>query len=166
MVASEVRSLAQRSSEAAKEIRALIEASENHVGRGVAQVNDTGEALRKIIEQVSHIDSLITDMAASAQEQSSAITEVNTAVNRMDDMTQQNAAMVEETTAAAHVMRGNARDLASQIGGFRTTTARRASPAPSQPAPHQPAAAQVRTAPPQSQGALALNIDADGWEEF
>jgi methyl-accepting chemotaxis protein len=162
VVASEVRSLAQRSSDAAKEIRDLIETSGSLVGKGVAQVNDTGAALRRIIDQVTHIDTLITDIAGSAQEQASALSEVNVAVNRMDDMTQQNAAMVEETTAASHIMRGNAKDLSGQIGGFRTTRARPAVASPQRQA--QPPV--YRQPPPRTQGALALNIDQDGWEEF
>lgn len=123
VVASEVRALAQRSADAARESKGLIQASEQHVGNGVKHVSETGEALRSIVDQVMRIDGLITTMAASAQEQSVALTEVNTAVTHMDQMTQQNAAMVEETTAAATIMRQNAADLAARIQDFRVTGA-------------------------------------------
>jgi methyl-accepting chemotaxis protein len=121
VVASEVRALAQRSADAAKEIKGLIQISERHVESGVKHVSETGEALSTIVDQVLQIDGLITTMAASAQEQSSALGEVNTAVGHMDQMTQQNAAMVEETTAAATIMRQNATDLAARIQDFKVT---------------------------------------------
>ena len=166
VVASEVRALAQRSADAAKEIKGLIQASERHVGNGVNHVSETGKALSVIVEQVSRIDSLITDMAGSAQEQASALGEVNIAVNHMDQMTQQNAAMVEETTAAAHTMRSNANELSAQIGGFRTSSM--GGPVARRPAsaPHSEPRQEPRAAAPRTMGALALKEDADGWEEF
>ncbi|OYU71221.1 MAG: methyl-accepting chemotaxis protein [Alphaproteobacteria bacterium PA2] len=167
VVASEVRALAQRSADAAKEIKGLIQASERHVGNGVNHVSETGKALSVIVEQVSRIDSLITDMAGSAQEQASALGEVNIAVNHMDQMTQQNAAMVEETTAAAHTMRSNANELSAQIGGFRTSSMGPVSRKPSgQASHHNEARSEPRAAAPRTMGALALKEDVDGWEEF
>jgi methyl-accepting chemotaxis protein len=123
VVASEVRALAQRSADAARQIKGLIQISEGHVGNGVKHVSETGEALTAIVDKVMQIDALITTMAQSAQEQSSALGEVNTAVGQMDQMTQQNAAMVEETTAAATMMRQNATDLTARIQRFRVTAA-------------------------------------------
>ena len=103
VVASEVRALAQRSAEAAKEIKALISTSGRQVTEGVHLVGDTGQVLRRIITQVAEISTLVMDMALSAREQATALQEVNTAINHMDQVTQQNAAMVEESTAAKSV---------------------------------------------------------------
>ncbi|OXE36059.1 MAG: methyl-accepting chemotaxis protein [Phenylobacterium zucineum] len=168
VVASEVRALAQRSADAAKEIKGLIQASERHVGNGVNHVSETGKALAVIVEQVTRIDSLITDMAGSAQEQASALGEVNIAVNHMDQMTQQNAAMVEETTAAAHTMRSNANQLSAQISGFQTSSMANLSPKRSAAPARQPESRPEprQQAAPRTMGSLALKEDTDGWEEF
>jgi methyl-accepting chemotaxis protein len=121
VVASEVRALAQRSAEAAKEIKVLISASSGQVGEGVALVKQTGAALLRIVEQVGNVNMLITGIAASSQEQSTALFEVSAAVNQMDQVTQQNAAMVEETTAASHGLAQQAEGLATLIGRFTVT---------------------------------------------
>jgi methyl-accepting chemotaxis protein len=128
VVAQEVRALAQRSADAAKEIKGLISASATHVGSGVDMVGRTGEALEKIMTQVGAIDALVTDIATSAQEQARGLEEVNTAVNRMDQVTQQNAAMVEEATAATHNLKSEATELRRLIGEFRTGQADRDAP--------------------------------------
>jgi methyl-accepting chemotaxis protein len=120
VVASEVRALAQRSAEAAKEIKALISASAVHVGQGVELVGETGRSLERIVEQVAEINAIVADIAASAQEQSTALGEVNTAVNQMDQVTQQNAAMVEESTAASHTLAHDAEALAGLVAKFKT----------------------------------------------
>ena len=119
MVASEVRALAQRSAEAAKEIKSLISVSTNHVGSGVELVGQTGEALQHIFTQFSQVAQLVTEIAASAREQASALGQVNTAINQMDSTTQQNAAMVEESTAASHTLSRQARDLSQLISAFK-----------------------------------------------
>ena len=119
VVASEVRALAQRSAEAAKEIKGLISTSGRQVEQGVAFVGQTGKALASIVAQVAEIDGIVGEIAASAQEQASALDEVNTAVNQMDQVTQQNAAMVEETTAASHNLAAEAGELSRLIGEFR-----------------------------------------------
>ena len=111
VVASEVRALAQRSAEAAKEIKTLISASTGQVGAGVKLVGETGEALQRIVDRVAEIDSLVTEIAASAQEQAVGLAQVNTAVNQMDQVTQQNAAMVEQSTAASHSLAQEAESL-------------------------------------------------------
>ncbi len=121
VVASEVRALAQRSAEAAKEIKGLISASSAHVETGVDLVSRTGQALATIVDQVAHIDELIDAISNGAREQATGLTQVNVAVNQMDQMTQQNAAMVEETTAAAHAMRGSAGLLAAEIARFKVS---------------------------------------------
>ena len=122
VVASEVRALAQRSADAAKEIKVLIQASSQQVGQGVNLVGQTGEALQQIVQRVADIDSLVTEIAASAQEQATGLAQVNAAVNQMDQVTQQNAAMVEETTAAAHSLSTEADTLAASMGLFRVST--------------------------------------------
>jgi len=119
VVASEVRQLAQRSADAAKEIKALVSVSTRHVGAGVQLVDQTGKALNQIFEQFSQIAVLVTEIAASAREQASALGQVNTAINQMDHTTQQNAAMVEESTAASHTLSRQAVDLAQLISAFK-----------------------------------------------
>ncbi|MFP5448410.1 MAG: methyl-accepting chemotaxis protein [Alphaproteobacteria bacterium] len=120
VVASEVRALAQRSAEAAKEIKALISASSAQVDRGVGLVGETGKVLERILAQVTQINDAVTEIAASAQEQATGLQQVNTAINQMDQVTQQNAAMVEESTAASHALAREAADLARLMGQFRT----------------------------------------------
>jgi methyl-accepting chemotaxis protein len=119
VVATEVRALAQRSADAAKEIKALIRTSEQQVGRGVALVGETGNALGRIITQVGSISRLIGEIAASAQEQSTGLAEVNTAVAEMEHVTQQNAAMVEKATAATHSLSHETEELSRATARFR-----------------------------------------------
>ncbi len=181
VVASEVRALAQRSAEAAKEIKGLISASAGQVTEGVALVGDTGKVLERIVAQIAEINSFMTEMAASSQEQSTALQEVNTAVNHMDQMTQQNAAMVEQTTAASHALDQEASQLSDLVGQFRI--ADEADPAARRPAPataRGPARAPSTPAraPSKPVGALRTvgrggaarkpqaEADADGWSEF
>ena len=109
VVASEVRALAQRSADAAKEIKALISVSSQQVGAGVSLVGETGAALRSIIGKVGEIDVLVTEIALAAKEQAIGLTQVNEAVNQMDQVVQQNAAMVEESTAATHSLKADTR---------------------------------------------------------
>jgi methyl-accepting chemotaxis protein len=118
VVATEVRALAQRSADAAKEIKMLISASGTQVETGVKLVGATGKALSRIVEQVSRLNALVVDIAASAQEQATALAEVNNAVNAMDQTTQQNAAMVEQSTAASHGLAGEAEELFRLVGRF------------------------------------------------
>ncbi|CAN7493133.1 methyl-accepting chemotaxis protein [Phenylobacterium sp. LjRoot219] len=120
VVASEVRALAQRSADAAKEIKDLISTSSQQVASGVGLVAQTGEALARIVAQVGDINGVVTDIASSAQEQATGLVQVNTAVNHMDQMTQQNAAMVEESTAASRSLATDAGDLKSLVGQFQT----------------------------------------------
>jgi methyl-accepting chemotaxis protein len=119
VVAQEVRALAQRSADAAKEIKTLISASTSEVGQGVEFVGRTGEALRAIAHEVDEIDDLVGAMAASTTEQARGLTEVNATMNQMDQVTQQNAAMVEETTAASHSLAQEATRLAQRMGELR-----------------------------------------------
>jgi len=119
VVASEVRALAQRSAEAAKEIKTLISSSTEQVAQGVTRVEATGKALERIAAHVTEINSVVVEIASSAQEQATGLQEVNTAVNQMDQMTQQNAAMVEQTAAACHSLREEAEGLAKLMDQFR-----------------------------------------------
>ena len=122
VVASEVRALAQRSAEAAREIKALIHTSTGQVGSGVKLVGEAGQALGRIMAQVGEVSGVVAGIASSAREQASGLAEVNTAVNQMDQVTQQNAAMVEQSTAASHALAQEAEELARlaqrfQVGG-------------------------------------------------
>jgi methyl-accepting chemotaxis protein len=119
VVAGEVRALAQRSAEAAKEIKALINTSTEHVGTGADLVGKTGESLLRIAERVAEIEQVVSEITASAQEQSAALGEVNVAINQMDQVTQQNAAMVEETAAASHSLMEKARELSALVERFQ-----------------------------------------------
>lgn len=111
VVASEVRALAQRSSEAAREINQLISKSGSLVKRGVDLVGETGEALRGIVSSVTEISHHVSEIAMSSREQSSGLAEINAAVNQLDQVTQQNAAMFEQTTAASHALTREAENL-------------------------------------------------------
>jgi methyl-accepting chemotaxis protein len=119
VVAQEVRALAQRSADAAKEIKTLIATSASEVSQGVDYVGKAGEALRAIADEVDQIDVLVGEMAASAAEQARGLAEVNTTMNQMDQVTQQNAAMVEETTAASHALAQEATRLQQRMSELR-----------------------------------------------
>ncbi len=163
VVASEVRALAQRSAEAAKEIKALISASAAQVKEGVDLVGQTGEALGRIVGQVAEISGLVSSIAASAQEQATGLTEVNTAVNSMDQVTQQNAAMVEESTAASHSLVQEANQLTALLARFRLGKR----PPGAQPsgagrsAPSRHARPAMKTV-----GGSAVRKPAEEWREF
>ncbi len=119
VVASEVRALAQRSAEAAKEIKSLISASSEQVAQGVGLVKETGTALTRIVEKITQINDLVSKIAASAQEQATGLQQVNAAVNQMDQVTQKNAAVVGQTAAVAHSLREETDALSDLVGQFR-----------------------------------------------
>ncbi len=188
VVAQEVRELAQRSANAAKDIKALINKSGEAVAGGVSLVQQTGTALGEISGQVASINDHISSIASAAREQSTALNEINGSVNHMDQFTQKNAAMVEEATAVTHRLADSARVLAGLIGQFQTADGNRAvqAPAPSyrptSPAPHTsaPRAAESQSRPAPSparsmvgklskafgSGASAAATSKDNWEEF
>ncbi|WP_395652134.1 methyl-accepting chemotaxis protein [Brevundimonas sp.] len=178
VVASEVRALAQRSAEAAKEIKVLISASTSQVNTGVNLVGQTGEALQRIVSRVAEIDGLVSEIAASAQEQATGLQQVNTAVNQMDQVTQQNAAMVEQSTAASHSLSQEAESLAQSVSRFQigtaapqaTRSAPRAAPRPAAHRPAAPAQRPVTALRTTGHGGAARRPEpvaaADGWEEF
>ncbi|TPW29034.1 methyl-accepting chemotaxis protein [Pararhizobium mangrovi] len=119
VVASEVRSLAQRSADAAKEIKNLIVSSGEQVDTGVGLVKETGGALERIVNEVNNVNTIVERMAASAKEQATGLGEVNVAVGQMDQVTQQNAAMVEETAAAGRTLANETGALADAVGEFK-----------------------------------------------
>ena len=119
VVAQEVRELAQRSANAAKEIKALITTSGDQVRSGVALVDETGAALEAIVREVQEINGHVNAIVLAAREQSTGLQEINTAVNTMDQGTQQNAAMVEEQTAASHGLASEAAALNALLAQFR-----------------------------------------------
>ncbi len=179
VVAQEVRELAQRSANAAKEIKALIHNSSTEVSSGVDLVRQASEALRTIGAFIADMNTHMDAIAISAKEQSTGLSEVNQAVNQMDQTTQQNAAMVEESNAASAALASEAaklRELISQftINGAATSQASalrataRSMAQPSRPAASRPAqyAQPARNSAPamRSQGDAA--VANDSWEEF
>ena len=173
VVASEVRALAQRSADAAKEIKTLISASSTQVEQGVALVGETGKALERIVLQISEINNIVADIAASAHEQATGLDQVNTAVNQMDQVTQQNAAMVEESTAASHALAKETEELSKLISRFQlgqtqppsgtSRVVHKVSAAPRPPAPAKPVRA-MRTV---DAGQAVRKLEPDSnWEEF
>ena len=177
VVAQEVRELAQRSANAAKEIKTLIRNSSDEVSSGVKLVSETGEVLKTIETYIVTINQHMDSIATSAREQSVGLSEVNMAVNQMDQVTQQNAAMVEEANAACATLAGEAnrlRDLISQFqlggnaGSLRSVAAemaaprRTAAPAASMAAPVSPRRAPVRMA----SGGVAVSAESQDWQEF
>ncbi|SIQ20263.1 methyl-accepting chemotaxis protein [Rhizobium sp. RU20A] len=119
VVAQEVRELAQRAAGAAKDIKSLVARSGEEVGTGVKLVQATGEALGRIGEDVVRINEHVRSIAQAARDQSIGLNEINTAIGQLDQMTQQNAAMVEETNAASHTLAQDADNLTQIIGQFR-----------------------------------------------
>jgi methyl-accepting chemotaxis protein len=175
VVASEVRALAQRSSDAAKEISALISTSSQQVARGVGLVRKSGGSLETIEASISEVTSLVKSIAHSAREQSTGLSEINSAVTQLDQVTQQNAAMVEESTAASHAMRSEAETLEGMVRQFKTTSAHAAAPVPKaagrpKPAPRRTGAPGGRSPRHRSDGNAALAApagdDRDDWTDF
>lgn len=173
VVAQEVRALAQRSAAAAKEIKGLISASGLQVSQGVALVAKTGDSLIRIVEQVASIDGLVAEISTSAQEQASSLSQVNTAVNNMDQMVQQSAAMTEESTAASHSLRSEAGALDELMSRFKVSHEAGASPpANDLSGPGSVASAPMPPRPLRAKSAKALSsvgntaLKTDDWDEF
>ncbi|WP_426805117.1 methyl-accepting chemotaxis protein [Stenotrophomonas sp. SrG] len=119
VVAGEIRSLSQRSASAAKEIKQLIDDSVDRVGTGTAQVESAGRTMQQIVDSVTRVDALIARISTGAQQQSESIGQINQAVEHIDQSTQQNAALVEEASAAARSMEEQATQLLQTVSAFR-----------------------------------------------
>ena len=129
VVASEVRSLAGRSATAAKEIKELIQDSVRKVEDGSVLVTQSGQTLEKIVASVKKVSDIVAEIAAASREQSSGIEQVNRAVMQMDELTQQNAALVEEATAASQAMVEQVRGLNEMLARFQVGVAEFTAPA-------------------------------------
>ena len=174
VVASEVRALAQRSSDAAREINDLIANSATQVRRGVTLVDKTGEALKEIADSVSEIAGLVSDIAVASRQQSANLVEINSAVTQLDQSTQQNAARLEEATAASEGLTKDAVALVATVSQFRT----QADAAPAEPAltfravrgqsarPEIPRPTRGTVTPIKGGAAVAAQVEACGWEDF
>jgi methyl-accepting chemotaxis protein len=119
VVASEVRSLAQRSANAAKDIKALISDSVQKIEDGNGLVNQSGNTMKDIVTSIKRVNDIMAEIAAASAEQSSGIDEIGKAVAQMDEMTQQNAALVEQAAAAAESLQSQADQLATRVASFR-----------------------------------------------
>ena len=119
VVASEVRTLAGRSAEAAKEIKGLIEDSVTQVASGSRQVQEAGATMAQVVDSIRQVNTVVAEISSASQEQSTGIAEVGTAITHMDQATQQNAALVEEATAAAQSLQQQAHSLADVVAGFK-----------------------------------------------
>ncbi|WP_439112441.1 methyl-accepting chemotaxis protein [Hydrogenophaga sp.] len=173
VVAGEVRNLAQRSAEAAKEIKGLIGTSVDKVETGSRLVADAGQTMSEIVGSVQRVSDIIGEITAAAGEQSDGIGQVNTAVNQLDQMTQQNAALVEESAAAAESLKEQATRLSQVIAIFRTdgsamamVPARAASaytsvtPLQRKATPFKPAASLARPAAPRIASSASASANA------
>jgi methyl-accepting chemotaxis protein len=165
VVASEVRALAQRSADAAKEIKGLISASDAAVDQGSDLVGETGRSLTAIVSQVGEVATVVASIAEGTREQALALSQVTEAINQMDQMTQHNAAMVEETTAATKSMSQEAEQLAAAVRRFNLggSVAPTASVKPQAPRKtFKPALKTRGSALPQRH----VKVEEEGWEEF
>ncbi|WP_231081772.1 methyl-accepting chemotaxis protein [Jiella flava] len=169
VVAQEVRALAQRSAEAAKEIKGLIQKSTSQVDKGVELVGETGAALQTIVAEVSDIDANVRAIVEASRNQATGLAEINKAVASIDDGTQQNATMVEEATAACHNLAGQTKDLDALLAKF-STGRKRVSSTNNNAKSRAKAAASARELQTSVKTAFASNGSAalkqDTWEEF
>jgi methyl-accepting chemotaxis protein len=167
VVASEVRALAQRAADAAKDVKTRILASSAQVENGVKLVGETGKSLGRICQRVDEVSSLVHDIAAAAQEQSSSLQQVNTAVGDMDNVTQRNAAMVEECAAAARSLATEAEDLVARVDRFSLGDSKAAPAwAPLSAVPRK-APSRAAASRPAAIGNLALAPQPEeDWTEF
>ena len=165
VVAGEVRSLAQRSAGAAKEIKDLIRDSGEKVDAGTDLVNKSGQTLKEIVDSVQKVSAMISDITDASEEQASGIDQVNKAISQMDEMTQQNAALVEEATSAGQAMSEQAKSMMHLMKFFSTDGAKVAVGQDYQPAISAPQAAVSRITPTKSLR-KPMEDPSDKWQEF
>ena len=174
VVAAEVRSLAQRSSQAAKDIKDLIHKSSDQVQEGVELVNQAGSALTEIVESIKKVAEIVGEIASASSEQSTGIDQISTALSQMDEITQQNSALVEENAASVKTLEQQSQSMGEQISVFKLGSLAEVAQemrrvAPEAPAPKQPAQRTARrmngNGGAQSALAVAHEQDAD-WKEF
>ena len=182
VVASEVRALAQRSAEAAKEIKMLISTSSGQVEQGARYVSESGKTLEQIISHVVGINQMIAEIAGASEEQATGLQQINTAITSMDQTTQQNAAMVEETTAACHSLTEETNQLSDLMSEFKVnqnssimalrqtsaqmTAARQSSLKPGAAKSRRDSRATALKTPSSPGGSSAARKPDEGWEEF
>ncbi|OJU87053.1 MAG: methyl-accepting chemotaxis protein [Burkholderiales bacterium 66-5] len=175
VVASEVRALAGRSAQAAKEIKELISSSVERVEEGSRQVQGAGETMQEVVQSVQRVADMIGEITAASAQQSAGVSEVNQAVGQLDQATQQNAALVEESAAAAQSLNEQAQHLTQVVGAFRTDGApsapRAAAPRPVPARPAAAAAPQVARKPAPARLAAparkaAATASEGDWESF
>jgi methyl-accepting chemotaxis protein len=176
VVAQEVRALAQRSASASKDIKGLIQESNAQVRSGAGLVQQTGSSLDEIVGAVKKVADIVAEIAAASREQATGLDQINTAVASMDETTQRNGALVEETSAAAQALSGQAHELNELVGFFRTgamSTANSNVVAKVTPVAAKPAATIRPVAKPAARtksvavvGNTALKAEDDTWEEF
>jgi methyl-accepting chemotaxis protein len=130
VVAQEVRALAQRSANASKDIKALIQTSNSQVKTGATLVNQAGQSLTEIVGAIKKVSDIVAEIAAASREQSSGLEQINTAIASMDEMTQRNGALVEETSASAQSLSNQAQDLAGLVQRYRLDDSVSPAPAP------------------------------------
>jgi methyl-accepting chemotaxis protein len=146
VVASEVRSLAQRSATAAREIKDLIHASVNRVSHGSALVDQAGQTMGEIVEAIKRVSDIVAEISAASTQQSAGVAQVGQAVSQMDQATQHNAALVEQSAAAADAMKEQAQQLVEAVAVFKLTHGQARTPA-ANPRPAQPSASTRAAAP-------------------
>ena len=179
VVAAEVRNLAHRSADAAKEIKSLIVDSVQSVDSGARIANDAGTTMGEVVTSVSRVSEIIAEIARATEEQSSGITQVNQAAGHLDKTTQQNAALVEQSTAASESLMRMAREMADAVQMFRVdealtaaAEAPRAAPAPLAALAQREAAPRIEGTPPAPRTAGKLPAQVGGpaieeeWKEF
>ena len=174
VVAGEVRNLAQRSADAAKQIQALIDHNGDVVRSGSELVEGVGATMEEIVENIGRVSTLMEEVSRASDEQTLAIDQVNVAISQMDEVTQQNAALVEQTATASASLEEQARDLASAVRFFRVDTPREIGSASAEP-PFIPAPRALdhaeEAAPPRAPRRLAdtrrkVTSEEDDWESF
>ena len=174
VVAAEVRNLAQRSAAAAKEIKALIEDSTRNVSAGTGLVDQAGKTMDELLGSVKRVTDIMSEISAASIEQTAGIEQINQAITQMDDVTQQNAALVEQAAAAAEAMQQQATQLTEAVSFFKLAGGQPGSvAAPAKARPRGPAAAVTRVAvapvakrPPARKPALAAPSGDSDWEQF